>query len=201
LLGSFHSKSGGTLTVKVNGVVDCTYSGDTTAGLENIGRVVFGGSGANQMMDDIVMDDAAWIGNTYIQAIKPTGAGTTTSWDSTGTNWSAVDDIPASDADYNYTNVTNEIDTFETSNLTGDVGDIKCVQLTTRIAYEGSPTPTKIRGIIRSGSTDYDTGTDHAPALSFTTVLDLWETDPNTAGNPFDVTSVNALEIGYKATA
>jgi hypothetical protein len=73
--------SGGILTTKINGAQDINFSGDSTAGLENISSVRFGRTSGSVnayiIIDDVVFDDANWIGNTKIQAIVPTGAGST----------------------------------------------------------------------------------------------------------------------------
>jgi len=71
--------SGGVFTTKINGVQDINYSGDSTNGLENIQTFSIGafGDNANIWVDDVVVDDANWIGNTKIQALVPTGAGAT----------------------------------------------------------------------------------------------------------------------------
>jgi hypothetical protein len=199
--------STGEIIVKIGGVTDISYSGDTTAGLENVQLLYWGkvsgmstGSSLGIHLDDVIIDDANWIGNTYIQAIVPTGAGTTTDFTpSTGANYTCVDEIPAVDTDYVSTNTTGHIDTYATSDLTGFVGNVKTVQLESRIAYEGTPTPTHIQLGCRSNGVDYF-ATDKSPALSFGRVSKLLLVDPN-GDDPWTIARVNQLEIGIKATA
>lgn len=197
----------GAFQVKIDGVLDIDIDpadGDisTAPSTANIDTVQVGG-GASQLagyLDDIVLDDAGWIGNTKIQGIVPTGAGTTTQWDpSAGDNYACVDELPPSDADYVSTNVTNEIDTYAMGNLTGSITSIKCVQIQARAAYEGTPTPTHIQLGCRSNGADYF-ATDLTPPSSFGPLTKILETDPDTEV-AWIADGVNAAEFGVKATA
>ena len=198
--------SGGTFTVRVNGVQEVTYSGDTTNGAESdikaiiVGAHAAGGTSPNSYVDDVVVDDASWIGNTYIQKSQVSGAGTTAQWDpSAGANYACVDEIPASDTDYVSTNVTDEIDTYATGNLTGAINSVKCVQLQGRIAYEGTPTPAHVQFGVRSNGTDYFSG-DLTPGLTFAAFSRMLEQNPDGPA-AWTESTVNAMEIGVKATA
>jgi hypothetical protein len=57
--------SGGVVQIKIDGSasLEIDYSGDTTAGLENICKVQLGGNPdyAHLTIDDVVFDDAAWV--------------------------------------------------------------------------------------------------------------------------------------------
>lgn len=198
--------SGGVLIVKVDGVEDMNVSGDTTAGSENVLVLNLGSDTgvadyAYAYFDDVVIDSADWIGNTKIQKIVPSGAGTTTQWDpSTGSNYTCVDEIPPSNTDYVSTNTSDEIDTYAMGDLSGTIGVVKCVQVEATAAYEGSPTPTHIQLAARSGSTNYFSA-DKSPPLTFGKPLfHIWETDPNTS-SAWTESNVNAAEFGIKATA
>lgn len=191
--------TGGEITVKLDGVVELTFSGDTTNGLENVQWVYFGGGdGDNTRMDDIVIDDAAWIGNTYFQVITPTANGTTVQWTpSTGNNYQCVDEIPPSDTDYNYTNTADNIDTFTMSDMTGDIKTVKAVYLQVRAGYEGNPTPTQINGVLYINSTNYLSTAQNVP-LDFAPLTFIWEINPDTSA-AFTESDINGLEAGYKA--
>lgn len=195
--------SGGTFELKINGNVEFTYSGDTTNGLENVQGIIVGRCGGDApefYCDDVVVDDADYPGNTRIQAIVPTGAGTTTQWDpSTGNNYACVDERPASDTDYVSTNTTDEIDTYAMGDLSGAVSVVKCLQIQARIAYEGSPTPTHIQLGCRSNGADYFDG-DISPTSGFATVAKILETDPDTE-TAWLAEAVDSSEFGVKATA
>lgn len=198
--------SGGTFTLKIDGVQEISYTGDTTAGLENILDFRLGSPSAGSVYgysyyDDFIVDDANWIGKTYIQGLTITGSGTTTQWDpSTGSNYACVDEVPYSDTDYVYTNTNDEIDTYALSNLSGTIASIKAMALTARAAYDGSPTPTHIQLGVRSGGSDYF-ATDFSPPSSFGFLGQrILEVNPATSA-AWTESGVNALEVGMKATA
>lgn len=201
----YPKNSGGSCILKIDGVQQFSYSGDTTAGLENIQTFRLGYDAVSSRSgysyyDDIIIDDAHWIGKTYIQGLTITGAGTTTQWDpSTGSNYACVDEVPYSDTDYISTNTTDEIDTYALSNLSGTIDSIKAVALTARAAYDGSPTPTHIQLGVRSGGADYF-ATDFSPPSSFGFLGQrILEVDPATSA-AWTESNVNALEAGMKAT-
>ena len=195
--------SGGECTVKVNGAADATYTGDTTAGLENVQEFHFGKAMTSSYyyLDDVVVSDSGWLGNQYIQAIVPNGAGSLTQWDpSTGSNYACVDEVTASDTDYVSTNVTDEIDLYGMSNLTGTIGSITAIDICARMAYEGNPTPTKQKIAYKSGATTAY-GSDISSGLSF---IDYFSgpiaTNPDDSA-AWEEADINALECGVKAIA
>jgi len=52
-------------------------------------------------IDNLIVDNAGWIGQTRIQGLAVSGAGTTTQFDpSTGSNYECVNEVPYSDTDY-----------------------------------------------------------------------------------------------------
>lgn len=196
--------SGGVITLRVNGVEDFTFTGDVTAGLEDIKYFGFSDKDSTYAggfyIDDIVIDDSDWIGETRIQAVAVTGAGTTNDWDpSAATNRECVDEIPYNDSDYISTNTVNRVDTFNMSDLSGSIVSIKSVQVEARVSYEGAPTPTHIQLGCRSGGTDYFTD-NKSPGVSFGLVRKMLENNPN-GDIPWTESSVNAAEFGVKAVA
>ena len=198
----------GKFQVKLNGVTILEVTGDidTTAGLENILSFGIGPSTGGQAvtsyyMDDVVFDDAGWIGNSYIQLVVPTGVGATAAvWTpSTGANWSCVDEIPASDTDYIKANVAGYVDTYGCNNLTGTIGSVKAVRVMARYAYEGTPTPTKQKIAILVNGTNYY-GDNLTPALTYQYAEKLWELNPNDAA-AWEDADISALEIGMATVA
>jgi len=198
------SNSAGVMQVKVDGALDIDIdtgdTTDTTAGLESIAYVRFG-SGIDNMgssYDDIILDDASWIGPTNIQKIAPTGAGTSTQWDaSSGNNYECVNEIPYSDTDYISTNVAEEIDSYACGDLTGNIGTIKSLALTTRILFEGEPTPSGVAFIVRTGGSYYSGEALHPP-LSWGKKVEMFEENPGTA-TAWTSGEINGIEIGLKA--
>lgn len=190
--------STGRWEVKVDGIatLDIDYTGDTTSAGTTIDAVQFcGGS-----FDNIIFDDAAWIGDTRIQAIFPSGAGATTQWDpSTGSNYACVDEKPPSDTDYISTNVSDEIDTYAFGNLAGTISSVKCVQVQARALKEGASTPTKLALMSRVASTDYPSA-DKTLTVNAQGYFDVLNVNPNTSAAWLEA-GVNGSEFGVKSRA
>jgi len=197
----------GRIVVKVDGITDIDYTGDTKPGAETtINRARLGlqygsgGDSAYAYFDNFVCDDADWIGETKIQGIAPTAAGNATNWTpSAGSNYDCVEEIPPSDTDYVSTNTADLIDTYTTGDLAGTIAEIKCVQVQARTAFDATPTPTNINLVARSGGTDYFSGDIAVPA-AYKELSYLWEADPATAVAWIE-SGVNALQIGIKSKA
>lgn len=198
--------SGGRIEVKVDGVQDIDFTGDTkpdaNTQFDKV-RLGYGGIVAYSVyayFDNFIMDDADWIGDTSIQAVVPTGAGTTTGWTpSAGNNYECVDEKPVSDADYVSINSNDVTDTYAAGNLAGDVDSIKCVQVQSSAKTDGSPTPTNLKLVVRSGGTDYLSGDKAVPATA-KSLWHLWENNPADAA-AWEEADVNAMEIGVKSAA
>ncbi len=198
--------SDGVVQVKVNGTMVIDYSGDTKPGSDTqfntilLGYITSGYYGYGYY-DDIVLDDANWIGNTKIQGIVPNGAGTTTQWTpSAGNNWDCVDEVPPSDSDYVSVNSVDQVDLYSASNLSGTIGSIKCVQVQARCVQEGAPTPTSLKLGLRTGGTNYWGSSQTVPSGSPNGLVGLWEQNPNTSSD-WTESDVNGLEIGIQSAA
>ena len=195
--------SGGRAVVKVGSVTDIDFTGDTKSGAETqFNQVRLGRDDAfsDAHYDNFIMDDAAWIGDTKIQKILPTGAGNTTGWTpSAGNNWDCVDERPASDADYVSINANDQVDTYAAGNMVGDIDTVKCVQVQSRTESDGAPTPTNLKLVVRSGATDYLSGDKSVPADP-KSLCNLWENNPADAA-AWEEADVNAMEIGIKSAA
>ena len=147
-----------------------------------------------------MIDNAAWPGNTKIQAIKPAGAGNSTQWTpSAGDNYACVDEVPPSESDFVSTNTIGHLDLYAAGDLVGTIGSVKCVQLQALAKAEGSPSPHNLQLAVRTNGADYFSG-DKAVPSSSTQLSNLWEANPATAA-PWQEAEVNAMEIGMKAVA
>jgi len=194
--GIFQVKVDGELVIDVS-TVDTQISASATINQIRFGVTEYVSPTAG-FIDNVIIDDSDWIGSTLIEVISPTGAGNSTDWDaSAGSNYECVDEIPVSDTDYVSTNVVDEVDLYALGDLTGDVAEVKCVQVQATVASEGAPTPTKLDVGIRTNSTDYF-GTGQTPGTSFDPITKLWEVNPNTT-NAWTESEINALEAGIKA--
>lgn len=198
--------SGGRVVVKIDGVTDIDFTGDTLYGAyTQFNRVRLGHGPSvswttSAYFDNFIMDDADWIGDTNIQAVVPTGAGNTTGWTpSAGNNWECVDEKPFNDADYVSINAIDTVDTYAAGNMAGTISEVKCVQVQSRIKTDGTPTPTNLKLVVRSGGTDYLSGNKTVPAAA-KSFSHIWETNPADSA-AWEETDVNAMEIGVKSAA
>jgi hypothetical protein len=195
--------SGGIWQVKINGALDIDFSGNT-GNASNINKLCIGSADSNPgtyaYFDNVIVDNAVWVGNTRIQAIVPTGAGNSTQWTpSAGNNYACVDEVPPSESDFITTNTVDYLDTYATANLSGSIGSIKCVQVQALAKYEGAPTPTNLELAVRSNGENYFSA-DKEVLTTSTQLSAIWETDPDTEA-AWTESGVNAMEIGIKAVA
>lgn len=194
----------GVFQVKVDSIVDINFSGVTTGTTAQINRIKLGDEAANTTLayfGHIVIDSAAWIGETSIQAIVPTAQGTTNDWDpSTGQNYQCVDEVPASDADFVSTNVVNEFDLYGAGDLIGTITSVLAVQVQARCMKVGASTPTNLQIACRTGATNYTGASNVIPATTPQSFAKMWELNPNTAAAWLEA-GVNGLEIGVKSIA
>ena len=194
--------SGGILQLKINGAaMEINFSGDSTAGLENI--IKFGWFhtivSTACCIDDFVVDDANWIGNTKIQALVPTGAGATTGWTpSTGDNYAAVDEKPALDTDYIKTG-SSQIDTYAMQNLSGSIASIKSVAVQSRNWRTGNGSYDRGQHIVRPASTDgLSASKTSIFPITATSFQSIWELNPEDSA-AWEEADVNGMEAGIKA--
>ena len=194
--------SAGRVITKIDGITDVDFTGDTKPSTQTTidsFKLKVVNSYTSQYFDDIVLDNADWIGDTRIQPLTVNGAGTTTQWTpSAGDNYTCIDEVPANITDWVETNVVNQIDTYAMGNLVGDIYSIKCVQVQARVLKEGSATPQNMEIVLRSGGTNYFSGDNAVPDTSYKTYSYLWETDPATAVAWIEA-GVNAMEAGVKS--
>lgn len=197
--------STGRIQVKVDGISDIDFTGDTKPGADTqFNRIRLGAPTGLihgiAYFDNLIMDDATWIGDTKIQKILPTGAGNSTGWTpSAGNNWACVDERPPSDVDYVSINANDITDTYTAANMAGSIGSVKCVQIQSRTESEGAPTPTNLKLVVRSGAADYLSGNKAVPVIP-KGLHNLWETNPADS-LAWEEADVNAMEIGIKSAA
>jgi hypothetical protein len=200
--------AGGAFEIKINGVSVVSFSGDTKiVAPTTVTGMRFGNDSADYSkysfcyIDDLIIDDANWIGPTSIQGLAPTGAGATTGFTpSTGSNYACVDETPPSDIDFVYTNTPNVVDTYALGNLTGTINSIKAVQVQARCMQEGSPATTKIQLVTRPASTDRVSASKTVQTFAPKSVFNIWELNPEDSA-AWEEADVNGMEIGVKAVA
>jgi hypothetical protein len=193
----------GIFQVKLDGVLEIDLSGvDTTDAAGNIGIFqVNSGWNTPTYFDDFVIDNANWPGNSKILGMLISGAGNSTQWDpSTGSNYQCVDEVPAVETDFVSTNVTDEVDTYATTDWATAINSIKSVQLTVRTAFDGAPTPKKLRTVLRCSGADYPHANSITVPGAFVRFDQLWELNPADSA-AFEDADLDVLEIGVKAVA
>ena len=193
----------GVCQVKIDGVTDIDFSGDTAATANlNIQYTYWGGcsdaAGINGWMDDIALNDTSgavnnsWIGRGGIYKVVPTGAGTYTDLTpSAGSNWQCVDEVPPSDTDYVYDSTVDHKDSYAANDLTGS-GTVNAVKWIGRAKAVAAGAYAVARFVRVSGS-DY-TGTDVPVDASWKHIEELFDVDPS--GAAWSVAKVNGMEPG-----
>lgn len=194
----------GRIVVKVNGVTWIDYSGDTTiyshvsVDTARLGASGTTYSGGYARFDDVVFDTTNYPGDTAIEGLMPSAAGSSTQWDASETpNYDCVDEYPPDDDDYVFTNVIDEVDLYGLGNLVGDIESIICVQVSARSKYSGTPTPTNLKLAVRPTSTTYVSSNKVVPA-DWNALYAIWQTNPQTS-NPWSESEINAMEAGIKS--
>lgn len=159
-------------------------------------KQVFTG-GAERRFDNLAADNAGWVGESIISALKPNAIGNTTELTASGAgdNWEMVDETPPSDADYNSTLVANKKDTYLHNSLPGAASTVRAVLTAARVARTGSDIASAYL-VTRSGGTDYEDAGQPIGTVPFI-ISKLEEVDPDT-GLPWVVGDVNTSEMGIR---
>lgn len=119
----------GHITVKLNGVTEIDYSGDTKPAADSdVNILKFLGLGGNAWVDDLAMNDVAggsddsWCGDGHIEILTPMTGGTYAWTGSDGDsvdNYALIDDIPPnSDTDYVKSSTASQQDIYTLTDFT-----------------------------------------------------------------------------------
>ena len=193
----------GVFQVKVNGAMVINYSGNTTPSALQINAIKLSQTGGASLVlyyDDIIVDNAAWIGNTFIPGIFPNAVGNSSQFTpSVGSNYTCVDEKPASDTDYNATDTAGLLDTYPHTALSG-VANVLCVQVQARAMQEGIAPPQNLKLALRSVGVDYLGTVNPIPTTNYKALAYIWQTNP-LDGSPWTPAIVNATEIGMESAA
>lgn len=196
-------------TIKVNGLADISYSGNThNQTADTITKVYLGMLQASltvtgyvsPVYDDFVLDDANWIGQSYILPLKPSGAGAETQLTpSAGSNYSCVNSVPISDSNNVSTNTPDQKDTYVKPVLATNLS-VNCLQMLARATSTGTPACGGAKHILRIGGIDYYSPRLAVPVGSYSDLLTLYSVSPATS-IPFTIAEVNAMEMGVQMVA
>jgi hypothetical protein len=203
----FLDDSVGTAELKINGVVDATFTGDTVAQSYNTANRVIVMSPASCYMDDIYIrtgtsssaESGGYLGDVSVKSYYPNADGTYTAMTcSTGsTHNTLVDETTPNTSDYVSSAVALTKDSYGFQDVSGS-GAIMAVQLN---AYT-SKNDAGFRGLdlfCRSSSTE-NFGASYPLSTNWRYQLQGWVTDPNT-GSAWTVANFNAAEFGVRVSA
>lgn len=195
--------SDGRVIVKVNGVQDIDYPGDTrNAGSAQIDKIVHGNSVSGtqgwHFLDDLVYQTDTWPGDVRVAGKEIIGDGSTQQWylqPSGVTAYVLVNDTD--DTDYIYTNQNFRQELFQIEDVTEPVYEIKAFKTVVRARTEGSPAPTQVKFELAAAGVTALTDAVSVTS-SYTNHPYVYETNPLT-GNPFTVSDINNLQVGIQS--
>jgi hypothetical protein len=204
--------SAGSIAMQVNGTpVDVVGVASINTGGTAWTGIALGGAdlGPTVQFDDLYIADGSagdvtdFLGDVHVEALEATGVGATTQWEVVGAanNYDAVDDdaAPDDDTSYVHTDVLNEVDTYQFSNVSFGPGtQIFGVQFSI-MSRKNDPGDRAIAPIVRHGGGDY-AGNNlflTAGVGQYAVQHQVMEQNPATAA-PWTVSDVNADEFGVK---
>lgn len=204
----------GDVTIKVNGIsvitltgIDTRNAGNSTADRVSIlGGIIGGNVGTNVDVDDVVIFDGtgtvnnSFTGDVRVQALLPSGAGTTTQWTPlSGANYTNVDEAIANgDTDYNSSATATQKDTYAYGDLTPTAGTVLGVQWQDYSRKDDAGSRSVVP-VYRTGGADFDGGVI-AIGDTYSVHREIKELNPNTAA-AWTIAEINAAEFGVKLNA
>ena len=202
--------SGGTAILKVNGVTDINYSGDTKNGTSTTAdNIEFScyrtGSGSKYLKDIYVNDNSGGVDDTFwgpivVPTLTVSSDGATTAWTPlSSTNASNVDDAtPDDDTSYNSTTSSGDTDTFVMTNTGYSAGTVKGVEWASDLELTTVSGTATVAPVYRISSTDY-VRTDISPTTSYLIETQRERLSPATA-SAWTLSELDGMEAGYKRT-
>lgn len=195
----------GQVIVKVNGLEDINFSGDTRNGgaLGQISRLRWGYTSAAVVngyayskIDDIVIRDDTWPGDVRVGGKEVVGDSSPQQWLVAGTtHYISINDTD--DTDYIYTNQNMRQELYEIADITEPVYEVKAVKLVARARTEGSASPTQIKFALASAGTTVLTEAVSV-GTSYVDYPYVYQTNPLT-GDPFTVSDLNNIQVGVQS--
>lgn len=199
----------GAVELRIDGIPVGSFSGNTKNGGTNssVDTIKLGGSGNNTSInitrDDLyVLDDTGpapynnYLGDVRVFSLSPNGAGASTQWTpDTGVNYTRVNEVPYSAANYVQSQTTGQRDTYLLADLPAGVTNIYGVQGNV-IAKRTDAGNISLKPVLKSGAT-LAYGPTTALITSDTVISTLQATDPATS-TAWTISGVNALEAGME---
>ena len=206
------ANSGGTAEIKVDGVSEGSFSGDT----QNTGNATWSSislgqrTGTNlthtQDFDDLYVCDGSggveddFLGDHRIVAVvASSGDGSNTDWSlSTGSDHGAlVDENPPNTTDYVLSGTSGQRDTYNFAAV-GVTGTVKAVQTLRFIKAEVAGVRS-VAPVVRISSTNYD-GTTQAVGSDWIYQHEIYRVSPATS-SAWTISEIDGAEFGAKVTA
>ena len=195
----------GTCEIRINGQTIINYSGDTRASgsATQIGFLSQNTYTVGKYYDDLyICDDSGsapyntFLGDVRVHTAVPNGAGSSTQWTpDSGANYSRVNEIPYSAANYTQSNTVGQRDTYAMGDLPAAVGTILAVQ-TNVVAKKTDAGTLNIKTALKSGASVYY-GAIGVLSPNDATYRDLRIIDPATSGT-WTASAVNSIEAGME---
>lgn len=189
------SKFSGTSTDTLNG---------TTAKVNRL--ILWGHATSDPVYDDIfVLDDSGsdatdFLGDCYVETIKPDADGATNNFTRVGggtNNYEAVDDMapPDDDTTYNHSSTATHKDLYGFAAIAGNPGTVYAVAVSL-LARKEDAGYREIRTVARSNVTEVDSG-NKPLGVTYKYIDHIYENDPNGGGN-WTESAVNSAQFGIK---
>lgn len=175
-----------------------TKNGGADALIDKIEWVPGSGDDGYNLRDIVVMNGAGsafndMIGPATVGVMKPNGAGAVSGWTPTsGANYTTVDEVTVSTADYNSAGSTALADSYAMEDWPFQVDPAAVAVTVFAIAISGTM---GLKGRVRHSSTNADHGTTLTPTAGYATWQWIWETDPIAAA-AWTKANLNAAEAG-----
>ena len=157
-------------------------------------------------LDDIYILDTTgsknndFLGDIRVDSIHPNGAGNYTQLTpSAGSNYQCVDETNMDDTDYVEGANAGEIDSYTYGSVPTDIDDaaIFGIQLRNQAIRTAESDNIKMKGLLRTGSTDYKESTAQSLADIVKSKVVIWEDDPSDS-NSWTQAKINACEFGVE---
>lgn len=197
----------GTVQLKIDGTTVMNLSGvDTKNGgtKTTYDRVLLNASQTARVDDYYLCNNAGAVNNDFlgdlvVETLLPSGNGNSSvlvgSDGNSVNNYLLVNETNPDTSSYVGSATSGDKDTYTFADLTHTSGTVLGVQIGTYAAKSDSGSRT-FRPVTRSGGTDYP-GSDLQLSTTYTTFLEMHETDPATSA-AWSISGVNAAEFGFE---
>jgi len=200
--------AGGILELKVDGVDDCSYSGDTQPGSDTtVDNLYFhrNGGSAIHWSDDLALNDTSgsvdnsWCGDGHVILLQPNAAGDVTQLTPTSgsDNWSMVDDIPADgDTTYVESSGSGAYDLYNVQD--SGLSNVAILRMWPEarardLVAEGS----QMKFVVKTDGVEYE-DTAHDLLTSYSRIVgDVYRKNPGTDSD-WTISDIESIQIGPK---